>query len=270
LILEHLSMAPLGLVARALRPRRRVYTLIYGIEAWRPVHPLTRVGLLACSAIWSISSFTTSAFIRENGFRGRCHHLPLTVPLELVGVSHDEYEYRTRTVERPVPHLLTVSRIDSGDAYKGIEHVIAAMAVLPPSLHGTHLTVVGEGNDSGRLQVLAHDYGVADIVSFTGPLTEPELRSEYRRADMFVLPSSREGFGLAHIEAAAWGLPVISAESGATPETLARIAGKRIVYGDPTAIADAIEKVWAAPREAAAPDPPGYVDFVNRVSSLLS
>ena len=72
------------------------------------------------------------------------------------------------------------------------------------------LVVAGDGPDRAGLRRAAAELGVSDRVSFAGQLTRDELRTLYAGAHLFVLPSERESFGLAALEARAAGLPVVA------------------------------------------------------------
>ncbi len=76
-----------------------------------------------------------------------------------------------------------------------------------PSLR---LVLAGDGPDRDAIQRLASELGIADRVELAGHLSRPELRALYGRAQAFVLPSERESFGIAALEARAAGLPVIA------------------------------------------------------------
>jgi glycosyltransferase involved in cell wall biosynthesis len=78
------------------------------------------------------------------------------------------------------------------------------------------LVIAGDGPDRVALARLAMALGVADRVELPGQLTREALRRLYARSDAFVLPSERESFGIAALEARAAGLPVIAMlDSGA-------------------------------------------------------
>ena len=72
------------------------------------------------------------------------------------------------------------------------------------------LTVAGDGPDRGAVERLAAELGVADRVVLPGQQTREELRALYASAHAFVLPSERESFGIAALEARSVGLPVIA------------------------------------------------------------
>jgi glycosyltransferase involved in cell wall biosynthesis len=72
------------------------------------------------------------------------------------------------------------------------------------------LVVAGDGPDRGSLRRLADELGISGQVDLPGQLSRDELRRLYGRVHAFVLPSDREAFGIAALEARAAGLPVIA------------------------------------------------------------
>ena len=71
--------------------------------------------------------------------------------------------------------------------------------------YDVHYLIVGDGDDRGRLEALARMTAVSDRVHFLGPIGLTDLIETYRAADLFVLPSTGEGFGIAYLEAMASG-----------------------------------------------------------------
>ena len=72
------------------------------------------------------------------------------------------------------------------------------------------LVVAGDGPEAGAMRRLADELGVGDRVELPGQLTRRALRELYARSHAFVLPSERESFGIAALEARTAGLPVIA------------------------------------------------------------
>jgi glycosyltransferase involved in cell wall biosynthesis len=99
-------------------------------------------------------------------------------------------------IPEDVPLALYVGRIAAG---KGIEHLVAATHEVPE----LHLVVVGPDDRHGASRLLE-----GDRVHVLPVTSEPPLQL-YRQADVFVLPSAGESFGMAAAEAAAAGTPVI-------------------------------------------------------------
>lgn len=99
---------------------------------------------------------------------------------------------------------------------KGHDQIISALIDLP----GVRLMIAGSGSDRTRLVARAQAAGVADRVTFLGPLRQESLREYYGAADALVLASSREGWANVLLEAMACGTPVIASNVGGTAEVV--------------------------------------------------
>ena len=115
-------------------------------------------------------------------------------------------ELRDRlSVDDDTPVVLYVGRIAHG---KGLELLVQVAA----QLQDVHVAVVGPDGGHGvesELRAQADRLRVDDRVHFVGPLSRSELPNIYADADVFVLPSSYENFGMVAAEAAAAGAPVV-------------------------------------------------------------
>lgn len=109
--------------------------------------------------------------------------------------------------------LLSVGYLDPR---KGHEHIIGALPQLP----GVRLLIAGSGPDKAKLEAVATAAGVAERVTFLGPLPQDKLRQYYGAADALVLASSREGWANVLLEAMACGTPVVASNVWGTPEVV--------------------------------------------------
>jgi len=80
--------------------------------------------------------------------------------------------------------------------------------------------VIGKNQNIGRMKKLADRLGVMDCVEFIGWIPPEKIKTYYRKASVFVMPSLMEGFGLVFLEAMAQGLPVIGGNVGGTAELI--------------------------------------------------
>jgi glycosyltransferase involved in cell wall biosynthesis len=90
-----------------------------------------------------------------------------------------------------------------------------------------------------RLRQQVSSLQLDDRIRFTGPLDE--LQGEYRNADLFVLPSRFEGYGMVFAEALAAGLPVVAASTGAVPDVVPASAGLLVPGDDTQALTHALQ-----------------------------
>ena len=231
--LAHPNLAVLAVPLRACRPRATVWVVAHGIDVWEPLSRPRRLGLRAATGAIAVSSATAAKLVEVQG-----------VPRERVAVIPNalDPERERRARETPVERarrVLTVARLAASERYKGVDDVIRALPAVLADVPDTRYVVVGDGDDRPRLEALAREAGVADRVTFAGRASDAELDRELRSAAVFAMPSGGEGFGIAYLEAMAYGVPVVAARSGGAPEVVGDgEAGFLVPYGDVAAIAD--------------------------------
>lgn len=98
-----------------------------------------------------------------------------------------------------------------------------------------------------QVQDAVAQYGLGDRVTFTGTRTGRALEALYGGADLFVLASAYEGYGMAFAEALARGLPVVASGAGAVAETVPEAAGCLVPVGDAGVLAAALRGLMADP-----------------------
>jgi len=139
-------------------------------------------------------------------------------------------------------HLVSVGSVTPR---KGFDVLLAALQPLSP-LTWT-LTIAGDltRDDKAPMQ-LASDierFGFQERVRTLGAVNDAELEALYQRADVFVLASFFEGYGMAYAEALARGLPVIGTTGGAIPDTVPQEAGLLVPPGDVPHLTQALRAV---------------------------
>jgi glycosyltransferase involved in cell wall biosynthesis len=142
--------------------------------------------------------------------------------------------------------LLSVGRLD---AYKQVDRLVAALR----SLSEAELAVVGDGPVRRRLEAMASELDIADRVHLLGQISRNELLAKYQWADVFVSLSQRESFGLAMLEAAVAGLPVVASDIPAHREVASYLPQERVVFVQtacsPGELATAVREALTAGRE---------------------
>ncbi|WP_119165847.1 glycosyltransferase family 4 protein [Algihabitans albus] len=109
-----------------------------------------------------------------------------------------------------------------------------------------------EPEEAKRLQILAEDHRHSPRINFAGEVDEGKLAQLYRAADLFVLPSFHEGYGMVLTESLAHGVPVVATTAGAIPETLPPGTARLVPPGDHAALAATLETLMTEPLDYAA------------------
>ncbi len=141
---------------------------------------------------------------------------------------------------RGFQRVLFVGNTD--DPKKGARYLLQALTLLPEKVN---LTIVDEGGPSKTYAPdLVKKLGIFRRVTFTGKLSPENLRREYHSAQVTVVPSLYEGFGLPAAESMACGTPVVATSAGALPEVVGEDgAGILVPPRDAKALAMAIRQV---------------------------
>ncbi len=125
-------------------------------------------------------------------------------------------------------------------AQKRVHLAIDAIATLAAFDHRLPLTVVGDGPERERLEARAAEHGISELVRFTGAVPRHRIPDFLSRADLMVLPSAGEGFGLAAAEALMAGVPVIACwDGGGVLDIVSEHGAGRLVIPAGEALADA-------------------------------
>jgi L-malate glycosyltransferase len=132
---------------------------------------------------------------------------------------------------------------------KGHALLMRAFAKLSAQFPGCILLLCGEGPERARLEELAHELQVFNVVKFAGPVSE--IREGFAAMDVFAFPSHAEPLGSALLAAMAHGLPVAAIGRGGIPEVVDDGKNGLLVNSlDPDALAAALAGLFASPEEA--------------------
>ena len=260
--LPHAASALLAnemLIARGRRPPRLVTTLhgtdVTGIVGDAALTAVTRHAVLRSDVVTTPSVWLRRAAVANLS-------LPETTRVDVVPNFVDPNEFQPAgdrpDVRRLFPRLVwdagqqpgvllhasnfrAVKRV--GDAVLALAHVLRSRPAV--------LILVGDGPERVAVEKLAATAGVASHVVFLGE--QLHMGHLLGQADLFVLPSEQESFGLAALEALASGVPVVATNVGGLPEVVRHgETGWLVPVADPSKLAAAVLNLLAdEPRRAA-------------------
>jgi len=241
----HPDLAPMVAAMKMLAPGLRSAVVVHGVEVWTPLPAAQRWSVQSADRVLAPSDYTLSQATKEQ-------HLPIGKGRKLAWSLGPEFDPRRApsagsSPPEGFPHgrvILTVGRWDASEAYKGVDHIIAALPALLKSFPEVQLVAVGEGSDLPRLQSFARESRVSDHVHFLPFIAPRQLPSAYDHCEVFAMPSRGEGFGLVFIEAMARVKPVIGGAHGGTPEIIDDgTNGYLVPYGDVAQLADRLQRL---------------------------
>jgi glycosyltransferase involved in cell wall biosynthesis len=138
-------------------------------------------------------------------------------------------------VPNPEPSDVSLLCVATLTPRKGYELLLSALAAIPQ--RNWRLTCAGSLDRDpatvARVRAQLRDNGLEDRVSLAGDMDATALGAEYDRADLFVLPTLYEGYGMAVAEALARGLPVISTATGAIEDLVLDNSSVPLAWPEP-------------------------------------
>lgn len=203
---DHVDLA----VLHAVIPRLQnvpYAVFLHGIEVWKPLVGRRREALLGAKLLL-VNSATTATEARVFN-----PWLP-KVEITWLGVERQD---DLANVESNPPIGLIVGRMADSERLKGHDAVMDAWPLIRSMVPDAKLMIVGEGNDRGRLKKRVKAERLAGI-EFCGRVDDAQRNQMYQSCRLLFYPSKQEGFGLAGIEAASFGLPVLGLAGTVTEE----------------------------------------------------
>ncbi|ADU00217.1 group 1 glycosyl transferase [Mycolicibacterium gilvum] len=164
------------------------------------------------------------------------------------GIDTDGWPFAARRAHSGPAELLYFGRLEYE---KGVHDAIAALPKVRRTHPGTTLTIAGDGTQLGFLTEQARRHKVLKATKFVGRVDHSQLLTLLHRADVAVLPSHYEPFGIVALEAAATGTPLVTSTAGGLGEAVIDgVTGMSYPPSDVTALAAAIRAVLDAPAAA--------------------
>jgi glycosyltransferase involved in cell wall biosynthesis len=177
------------------------------------VREIERAGLAGADRVIAVSRYTASLVTREYG-----------VAAERIRVVHNAIDPSPRPwtggIPRGQPLVLFAGRVTW---QKGPDYFIEAAARVAREVPDVLFAVAGSGDRLSRMRERVRALGLTRRIFFTGFLAPDELARLYARADVYVLPSFSEPFGLTALEAMQHGTPVIVSRSAGVSEVVRHV-----------------------------------------------
>ena len=185
-----------------------------------------------------------SSYLR--GYAGKIEAIP-------PGVDTGKFLPSASDKEKGDPTIFFLSILDEYHAYKGLDHLLKAVAIVRREIPDVRLIVGGKGKMASSYNTLSKDLGIEENVAFIGFVPDGDLVRLYNNCDVFALPSTahQEGFGIVLAEAMSCAVPVITTDyAGLADEIKDAKAGVVVPACDAASLAEGIMQILSDKREA--------------------
>ncbi len=243
------------------------------------IRPIARLVLPRAERVVANSRFTRSEAIALGADPLKISVLQVGAPEAGVVAAEDVAALRSAIGGRKI--VLSVSRLQP---HKGHDRLIGAVAAMDEDVR---LVIVGDGTARTGLQEQVRAAGLHNRVVFSGLVSDEQLAKYYRAADAFALLSREtsgpqggfEGGGIALVEAAAYGMPIVAGATGGIPETIRDgDNGLLVDPDDQAAVVRALKRVLedaelaqrlGANAKRMATEERSWTGFVQRMESVI-
>jgi glycosyltransferase involved in cell wall biosynthesis len=193
------------------------------------------------------------------------------------GTDRQPMRAEGRVAPSQVVRLLCVATVTPRKGHAVLLQALAGLGHLAWELHNVG-SLDRDPALAGRLQAMSTEGALEGRVFWHGAVIGDALQAHYAQADVFVLPSLHEGYGMVVTEAVSHGIPVLTTTAGALAHTLPAGAGLQVPPGDAAALREALARLMADPvlrdqlavgARAAAQQLPGWDDQAAMLARVL-
>ncbi|HMI02656.1 MAG TPA: glycosyltransferase family 4 protein [Pedobacter sp.] len=225
IIISHINLISIALLIRVFNKRSKIVLLAHGTEVWRNLPIWKKWFIKNHVHIWSVSNYTKQVLEKRHCIRkssyvvSNCLDPFLQPPAKF---DKPAYLIERYALSEDQPVLLTICRLSEHEHFKGYDQVIHLMKSLSNNFPDVRYLLCGESDQQefDRLNHLILKNNLEQMVSLPGFIPDEELTDHYLLADLFILPSQKEGFGLVLIEAAVCGCRIISGNADGSPDAM--------------------------------------------------
>lgn len=282
IILSHINLLPAAKIISLVKPKGRFILFAHGIEIWADL-PRWKLDFLRKHVeIWAVSEYTRNILvdkhqIPENHIKvlNNCLAPDFNIPKYF---EKPEQLLRKYQIAAQETILYTLTRLSSAEQYKGYDKVILALAQLKTEGYKFKYLIGGKADEAEkqRIEALIKNTGLQNEVILLGYIDDKDLVDHFILADVFIMPSRGEGFGIVFIEAAACGCQVIGGNAdGSTDALLNGKLGQMIDPNSERAIKGAIEEILLNPKNNRIKQQEltienfGFQQYIEKVKALL-
>lgn len=226
IILGHINVSLAAWGIKKIFPHKEIILITHGIEVWDKLKGIKKYIVQKADKIFAVSAYTKEAIVKVH-----------KIAAEKIFVFHNtidpyfsyptvfekpEYLVQRYGIEAEDYVIFTLTRLSASEKYKGYDKVMEVLPLLKHSIPNLKYILSGKADkrENKRLISLKRENNLLKSVRLTGFIKDEEVVDHFLLADVFIMPSRKEGFGIVFIEAMACGLPVIAGNKDGSADAL--------------------------------------------------
>lgn len=235
-IFSHIHLSIIAVLIRIFNSKTKIIFQLHGIEVWRELTYIQRLALKISDQLICVSEYTKNTILDK--------YPELSQKTIVINNSLDPYHQSGFNVHARVEFrnnlslnsndklLISVGRLNSAESYKGYDNVIESLARFEIKNLYYHIIGKYDSKEFERVTNLIGQYNLQDKVKLIGYIDDSVLESYYNAADVFVMPSKGEGFGLVFIESMSRGLRVLAGNKDGSLDAVKKFTESKLVNPD--------------------------------------
>jgi phosphatidyl-myo-inositol dimannoside synthase len=217
---SHVNLSPLCFVVCKLFNKNYI-VFTHGTDVWNLESVIKIKCFEKAKFVVTVSNFTKSKIIEQiPGIEPRIYLLPNTV-------NENRFHFKEKSKNLIRKHKLegkkiifTLARLSKLEEYKGYDKVIRAIPKVLEKIPNATYILGGKGDGLKDIKKLVDRLGLGNTIIMPGFIPNEELVDYYNIADVYIMPSKKDGFGIVFLESLACGTPVIAGNKDGSVDPL--------------------------------------------------
>lgn len=226
IILGHINLSLTAWGIKYMFPKKEIVLITHGIEVWEKLSGIKGYIVKNADKVFAVSSYTKETIVRVQKLLPQkifVFHNTIDPYFSYPTVfEKPEYLMKRYGLEVKDSVIFTLTRLSASEKYKGYDKIIDVLPLLKKSIPGIRYILSGQSDERERrrLTALKKQHQLSESVQLTGFIKDEEVVDHFLLADVFIMPSRKEGFGIVFIEAMACGLSVIAGNKDGSVDAL--------------------------------------------------
>ncbi|MBU3714857.1 MAG: glycosyltransferase family 4 protein, partial [Ferruginibacter sp.] len=252
-ILSHINLLIVGCMIKFFSPKTKLVLLAHGIEIWGKLSWLKTRMLRCCDIFLPVSQYTSRRIQQEHEVpESRCVVVNNALDPFLPIVNEKEIKTDAESLRKKYGYtaedkiIFTLTRLYSTERYKGYDKILESMQHIIKRNPTLRYLIAGKYDFEEKvfIESRAKELGLENHLKLTGFIPDDSVAAHFSMADLYVMPSRKEGFGIVFVEAMYYGLPVVAGNQDGSVDAL--LNGELGLLVDPLNIVEienAIERI---------------------------